>query len=76
MGKLKLTLEEGLDYRAKGEHCLAMNQSRLLHKGRKGQLYVIDFTTRKLLGKGNKALNKHTKALKKQKKLIDKKKAV
>jgi len=58
MNNKKDTFKDGIDYRARGEGCLAMNESRLLHKGRRGQLYVIDFTNKTLIGKGKRAHNK------------------
>jgi len=52
-----LSFKERLDYKARGEEFQRMNKSRLLHKGRKGQLYVVDFTNKKLLGKGKRAFD-------------------
>lgn len=58
MADRALNRKEQLEYEATGKWLNTMNESGLLNKGRTGTLYVVDFKSKKLVGKGEKALDK------------------
>ena len=57
MEQRQLTRSEELELELVADWGNTVNESGLLHSGRKGQLYVVDFNTRKLIGKGKKYLD-------------------